>query len=350
MRKAEITLVLAAFVLGIASAGICAAKLRIGDPAPAMKVGKWVKGGPIGTIDSDKTYVVELWATWCEASSQEIPHLTQLANKYKDKVVFAGISVCERGDVDKFVSSKGSEMDYAVATDSSDKFMETNWMDAAGEDGIPVAYIISRAKVVWIGYPWDGLDAALEQVMAGKWDAAAFAKARDHRIAEDRMAAEVRKLTKAHKADEAMARLEAYLAEDPARKTDMRPKLIRVDILLASDEAAGYAYARELADGDLRNNPEELTKLVFGLIALDFKYKSPNWDVMEHMTDRLLELSKGKDVYTFYLRSVMYEDKGDITKAIEAAQAGIRVARESDKDRDWTSSLASRVEQLRARK
>lgn len=37
----------------------------LGDAAPALKVEKWVKGGPVDVKDGKHVYVVEFWATWC---------------------------------------------------------------------------------------------------------------------------------------------------------------------------------------------------------------------------------------------------------------------------------------------
>ena len=40
------------------------ATLKVGDPAPALTIGEWVKGDAIPSFTQGKTYVVEFWATW----------------------------------------------------------------------------------------------------------------------------------------------------------------------------------------------------------------------------------------------------------------------------------------------
>lgn len=42
-----------------------APKLRVGDPAPPLRVSKWLNGGEVKRFEPGKGYVVEFWATWC---------------------------------------------------------------------------------------------------------------------------------------------------------------------------------------------------------------------------------------------------------------------------------------------
>lgn len=145
-----------------------AGKGKLGDPAPALSVSEWVKGGPVTLADGKgKTvYVVEFWATWCPPCRESIPHLTELQKKYKDKgVVVIGVTTEDAADVQSFVTAQGAAMDYVVAVDKDGKTTEA-YMDAFGEDGIPHAFIVDTAgAIVWHGHPLDGLDEAVAKFL-----------------------------------------------------------------------------------------------------------------------------------------------------------------------------------------
>ncbi|MCX6360069.1 MAG: CAP domain-containing protein [Armatimonadetes bacterium] len=153
-------------------AGALAQGLAVGSPAPPMAVRTWVKGKPIQTLEPGKTYVVEFWATWCGPCVSSIPHVTQLAKQYAGKVTFAGVAVWETGDalrkVMAFVSKMGARMGYNVAVDTQSGAMASTWMKAAGQDGIPCAFIISKeGRIAWIGHPMR-MEKPLADVVAGR--------------------------------------------------------------------------------------------------------------------------------------------------------------------------------------
>jgi thiol-disulfide isomerase/thioredoxin len=169
---------LVALIAGMTPAQSKEATLHVGDAAPALKASKWVKGDPIDKLDPNQTYVVEFWATWCGPCRTSIPHLTELAHKYKDKVIFIGMDASEMGNdvaakektVAKFVQGMADKMDYNVAIDAKDGFMSKEWMEAAGQNGIPAAFVVNQGKIVWIGHPMSGLEETLDQVLSGKFD------------------------------------------------------------------------------------------------------------------------------------------------------------------------------------
>src|SRR3954470_5191874 len=60
--------------------------LKVGDPAPALKVHDWVKGNPVESFEKGTAYVCEFGASWCEPCRKCVPHLSELQHKYKDSV------------------------------------------------------------------------------------------------------------------------------------------------------------------------------------------------------------------------------------------------------------------------
>jgi thiol-disulfide isomerase/thioredoxin len=124
------------------------------------------------TIAPGKVYVVEFWATWCQPCRKSIPHLTELAKKYADRVVFVGVSNEDVATVKPFVADQGDQMAYNVAVDTAGKVIN-GYMAAFGQGGIPTAFIVDAAgKVVWLGHPMDNLDEVLDKVLAGTYTTA----------------------------------------------------------------------------------------------------------------------------------------------------------------------------------
>ena len=147
--------------------------LAVGSDAPALQVSRWVKGEGPAALEAGKVYVVEFWATWCPPCRDSIPHLTKLAQQYEGKVTFIGVSIYERGSgpevedmVDAFVRDMGDQMGYLVARDASDTMAES-WMKAAGQNGIPCAFLVDGdGKIAWIGHPMGSMESEIDRVLA----------------------------------------------------------------------------------------------------------------------------------------------------------------------------------------
>jgi len=179
--------VLAAALSLAASATVFASggELSPGSKAPSIEVKKWVKGSAVTAFEPGKTYVVEFWATWCGPCIQSIPHLTEVAHKHKD-VTFVGVSIWEDDSkVQEFVDKMGDKMDYNVAYGGNKEGMAETWMAAAGQNGIPTAFVVKDGVVRWIGHPME-LEKPLDEVIAGTFDDAKFKADFDKRADESR--------------------------------------------------------------------------------------------------------------------------------------------------------------------
>ncbi len=149
--------------------------VTIGNKAPPLLLKEWLKGKPIKKFNKGTIYVVEFWATWCAPCKAAMPHLSSLANKYKDKVIIIGVDILERKNtsiktIKTFVDSMGYRMNYSVAKEDRN-FMETSWLIASNErdEGIPRSFVVNaEGKLAWIGHPKD-LDTVLHKIVSNTW-------------------------------------------------------------------------------------------------------------------------------------------------------------------------------------
>lgn len=226
---------------------ICMAQFAVlavspGEKAPPLEVSKWIKGGPVElSAGKDKLlYVIEFWATWCPPCRQSIPHLSELAEKYKDKIVFCGISEEPAETVEKFVAGQ-KDMNYNVAVDDDG---ETTVAYTGNEGGIPVAFLIGKDGVVqWRGHPME-LDAVLDKVLDNTFDLK-----RQCRI--DKLRDEMQVAIRTGNEKEVVRSSEAILKEDPA---DMNALRVRMMVFEMNNDNPG---ALELIDESIAKNPDE---------------------------------------------------------------------------------------------
>lgn len=145
------------------------ASLKVGDKAPAPAPGVWAQGEAVKAFEGDKVYLVEFWATWCGPCIQAIPHINELAERHqKAGLVVIGQNLGEdEATVKAFVKKMGKKMTYRVAVDDAAGTMAKNWLKAAGQNGIPCAFVVDKSgRVAYIGHPMSLDEALLKKLLA----------------------------------------------------------------------------------------------------------------------------------------------------------------------------------------
>lgn len=165
MKRNVIALAVGGFV-AVASVA-SAADLDVGKKAPSLHIAEWVQGDPFDLSEAkqDDVTVVEFWATWCGPCIASIPHMSEMQDHFKERgVTFIGVSSEKPSIVKKFLN-KGwdKKMRYRVALDKEGGTNKA-WMDAAGKNGIPTAFVVKGSTVKWIGHPMAGLDLAVAEL------------------------------------------------------------------------------------------------------------------------------------------------------------------------------------------
>lgn len=179
--------------------------LRMGSPAPAIKVQNWLRGEPLANFQPDKVYIVEFWATWCGPCVAAMPHLVQLQEQYKDSgLEVVGVAAHEhaptadeaRTKLDAWLTEKCSNLNYRIAFDSTGE-MNKLWMEPSFSVGIPTSFVVDRdGHIAFIGHPMSLYD-VLPQVLDGSWRTSDQGKAADReRIAKSEHTAREQALKK----------------------------------------------------------------------------------------------------------------------------------------------------------
>lgn len=229
--------------------------LTIGSDAPALDVEHWVqdgegKFGKVTKFEKGKVYVVEFWATWCGPCIMSMPHIVDTQKKYAGKgVQIVSISDEPLETVEEFlerelppnIASESKDMtnfkeltkSYCLTTDP-DGSSSKEYMAAAGQNGIPCAFIVGKdAKVEWIGHPME-MDEPLDQVVNNKWDREKFGTEFKERQEQERIMQEAQTqvlgLVRKKKFPEALAKLDEFVAK--ANRADMKLNLLMFKINL----------------------------------------------------------------------------------------------------------------------
>jgi thiol-disulfide isomerase/thioredoxin len=349
---------LVALVLALAIPSARAATLKVGDSAPKMEVKSFVKGEAVKEFESGKTYVVEFWATWCGPCKTSIPHLSELQKKYPE-VAFIGVSVWEQDQslVKPFVDQMGDKMAYRVAMDvvpegkkGNDGAMSKSWMEAAGANGIPTAFIVSgEGKVYWVGHPME-MDEPLEKIATGSWNLAAAIvenrRAEEEAVKMQKLQTDITQATRSGDSKKVVAVADEIIEVNPKFARLFGP--IKLTALIKLDEQdKALEYGKKLLASELSKQAQGLNSLAWAIVDPDAKLK-PSAKLLKLAVEsakKADELVKEKDPAIADTLAKAYFDSGDVAKAVETQERAVRLAKGTPFEQD--KSLAERLEQYK---
>lgn len=311
--------------------GAKATTLGVGDKAPAISVEKFLKGDAVTGFEKGKVYVVEFWATWCAPCIASMPHISELQKEYKDKgVTFIGVNIWEHNykepakqlaDVQDFVSKKGDGMAYTVAYDGPAKAMDKAYMQAAGQHGIPTAFLIDQSgTIAWIGHPMN-VELPVEILSSGKYDAKAAQE-------EIKKAEKLQKeIYKADSPEASLAAIEKYESAYPKMAASMADMKMQLYMQTGQYPKAYAIAAKQVDDAISHKNAMTLNEIAWMIVDPQGDVKDKNLDLALKAATKANEFTEGKDAAILDTLARVYFVKGDKAKAIELEKQAVANAK-----------------------
>ena len=278
------TILIAALVGCLAPVSCIAAK--IGDPAAPLVLKQWIKDNPVDVRDGKNIYVLEFWAASDPASRASIIKLAELQNSFEAKgVIVVGISEDSADAAWHYVELMNKEIRYSIAVDDEHKTANA-YMKTYGQARIPCAFVVGKdGRVLWYGHPLAGLDKALDEITAGRYD-----------------------LQKAMTLDAVRAGMDEYLS------------LAR----------AGDPKARELGRKLLETSTNDVVRLCDFAIRIASDSRNTNRDLAlaGEVLDKVEKLAPTKTAHLVVARGVVLFESGKQDEGIALAKQAVNLARD----------------------
>ena len=298
--------------------------LNLGDAAPPISIANWVAGEPIEGFAEGSVTVVEFWATWCGPCRTSMPHISELQEQYGDAVRFVGVTREELGVVEEFLGQEQSEgktwaevIGYRLAIDDGTA-TNTAYMMAAGQNGIPCAFIVGKSGLVeWVGHPMT-IDEPLEAIVNDSYDREAAVAEMEAEEKIDAMSRELFTLQREEKWDEALAMLETIqqeLNEAAAPYNAQRLLSMRLDLLSSAGRSEDASALRgELVESGW-DEPQLLNELAWNT-AVSQEPSTEDLEIALKAATRAAELTDHADGSILDTLARVYYEMGDLSQAI----------------------------------
>jgi tetratricopeptide (TPR) repeat protein len=260
-------------------------------------------------------------------------------------------------EVKPFVEKMGDKMAYRVALDAvpesgkgEDGAMAKSWMKAAGQNGIPTAFIVGgEGKIYWIGHPMQ-MDEPLEKIASGSWDVkTAIAEKRRAEEEKERLGKLQGKLIQATRSGDSkqvIASADEIIEVNPKMEVFVGPMKLAALIKLDEQDKA-LEYGKRLLASDLSKEAQGLNSLAWTIVDPDAKTK-PSSKLIQLAVEsakKADELAKEKDAAIADTLAKAYFDSGEISKAVETQERAVKLSKGTPYEQD--SGMKDRLEQYK---
>lgn len=300
--------------------------LAIGDLAPPLAIGTWVKGDAVKKFEPGKIYVVEFWATWCGPCLQSMPHLAELQDELREHVTCIGISDEDAETVQTFLERErkpsvtwNDTLTYTIALDDE---QQTNraYMLASKQNGIPTAFLVGKdGRVEWIGHPME-MEQPLHQLVEGTYDREkVMAEIAEKKQLEQEMMLLQKRLSKMLDRGDMEGALEEITAAVEKHPDETNLRLAQFQLLLqAKGPKEAMPALEELTNRkEVWDNPGGLFQIAGLAVQLN---REGDKKMLRHslkMLERASELTDGEQPVILHTIATVYEKLGDFAQALK---------------------------------
>jgi thiol-disulfide isomerase/thioredoxin len=286
--------------VSLMAAGARGEDLAIGSKAPVIEIEHWFhEKEPITSFEDGRIYVIEFWATWCGPCIASMPHLAEIQKKHGDALTVISVSDEDPEKIEKFLDREQNDTTFREITShywlttDPDRSVNGDYMRAAGEGGIPTAFIVGKTGVIeWIGHPMR-MDEPIEKIIAGTWDREAYAAERaEEKLVRGQMA-KISRLMQNNKFDEALAQLDELIASVKGERVRAGLEQGRKRV---QDQAEKYALAQQKKDADAARAAKAHAEAVTGLLDFAFLLKAGRVDDATSALDGMIKATEDEEV------------------------------------------------------
>jgi thiol-disulfide isomerase/thioredoxin len=297
-----------------------APSLVTGDPAPALKVSKWLQGDGVAKFEPGKVYVVEFWAAWCDARIRHLPRFADVQTRYKGKgatvIAFTsrdirGVSDNTEDEVAAFVKKRGPTLDVRFAY-AEDGATADAWLK--GRDHFWTFIVDRTGRIAYAGSPLF-VDLALSKVLAG-------GSAKEIGDAMGKVDAEYQAVAAAFDRDpEAGLRaLEAFEDKYPPLADSLPAAGIKLHLLIKQGKG------KEYADTLLAKAIKELNLLLLEMAYHPLRGQKENKELTAlavRAAEAIVRIDGGKDARSLLRAAEAHLANGDEAAAKEFARKAL---------------------------
>jgi thiol-disulfide isomerase/thioredoxin len=327
--------------------------LRVGDKAPNLQNLIWIKGKPIEKLAKGNIYIVEFGTVGCTPCRASIPHLSKLQMENPKKLTIISVFVWENKEFDsistgyvnrvnRFVKKMGDQIKYRVAVDNPQRSVDFNWMRAAKQDGVPVAFVVDRDGIIaWIGYPLD-LDSVINEITENTFDR------KGGEIKEIEKQSEYSSLLDSnHDIYSRLKLVNRLIQQNPA---DQMLYFFKFRIELGINEDSAYEFARNLLNSENEHLEPALYYIGRSIVEEKHDLNHPDLDLAIKLGDRATLLCKDDVLSAFIIFQVQakaYAYKGDFANAIILLEKALSILDSYGRDEIPNETNTSRADMNR---